>query len=161
MWDLQRKYEQEQVTSPWLPQPNDEPMNEYYREYFDKKLAKQTEFLKREKDLVWWERYSPKKDDMPTHMMYPDMYNMMAKTLNAGGLTSLSTLQANSFEMFTTPEFDPFDPASYVVTPYSGGTYENGVLVTQPTNILDGGSYLNGNLIPPAGFPSLINGGTY
>jgi hypothetical protein len=149
------------VTSSWLPQPNDEPLNEYYREYFDKNLAKQTDFLKREKDLVWWERYSPKKDDMPTHMMYPDMYNMMTKTLNAGGLSSFSTLQAPSFEMFTTSEFDPFDPASFVVNTYDGGTYQNGVLVTQPTNILDGGSYLNGALIPPAGFPSLINGGVY
>lgn len=161
MWDLQRKYNQGLVTSSWLPQPNDEPLNEYYREYFDKNLEKQTAFLKREKDLVWWERYSPKKDDMPTHMMYPDMYNMMTKTLNSGGLSSLATLQAQSFEMFTTSEFDPFDPASFVTNTYSGGTYANGVLVSQPTTIFDGGSYKNGALIPPTGFPSLINGGIY
>jgi hypothetical protein len=41
------------------------------------------------------------------------------------------------------------------------GTYENGVLVNQPIDTLDGGEYANGVLIPPAGFPSLINGGTY
>jgi hypothetical protein len=93
--------------------------------------------------------------------MYPDMYNMMAKTLNAGQLNSASALQAPSFEMFTVDEFNPFDPASFVVNTYDGGTYLNGVLVSQPINIFDGGTYLNGNLIPPAGFPSLINGGTY
>ncbi len=161
MWDLQLRYGQGDATSSWLPQPVDEPLNEYYREYFAKTLEKQTTFLKREKDLVWWERYSPAKDDMPTHMMYPDMYNMMAKTLNAGQLNSASALQAPSFEMFTVDEFNPFDPASFVVNTYDGGTYLNGVLVSQPINIFDGGTYLNGNLIPPAGFPSLINGGTY
>jgi hypothetical protein len=144
-----------------LPQPVDEPLNEYYREYFEKELAKQTSFLKREKDLVWWQRYSPAKDDMPTHMMYPDMYNMMTKTLNAGGLEGPNTLQAPSFEMFTIDQFNPFDPASFAVNTYDGGTYENGVLVTQPTNVFDGGQYANGVIIPPAGFPSLINGGTY
>ena len=39
MWDLQRKYGQENMTAPWLPQPTDEPMNEYYREKFDKDLS--------------------------------------------------------------------------------------------------------------------------
>lgn len=161
MWDMQLKYNQENATSPWLPQPVDEPLNEYYREYFEKELAKQTSFLKREKDLVWWQRYSPAKDDMPTHMMYPDMYNMMTKTLNAGGLEGPNTLQSPSFEMYTMDQFNPFDPASFVVNTYDGGTYENGVLVTQPTNVFDGGQYANGVIIPPAGFPSLINGGTY
>lgn len=161
MWDLQRKYNQSETISSWLPQPNDEPLNEYYREYFDRNLQKQTEFLKREKDLVWWQRYSPAKNEMPTHMMYPDMYNMMTKTLNAGGLSGLTTLQANSFEMYLTTEFDPFNPASYVVNTYDGGAYLNGNPVTMPTTLFDGGAYLNGNLIPPAGFPSLINGGTY
>jgi hypothetical protein len=89
------------------------------------------------------------------------MYNMMTKTLNAGDLAALNTLQGRSFEMFTIDEFNPFDPASFVVSTYDGGTYENGVLVNQPTNIFDGGQYLNGVIVPPAGFPSLINGGVY
>ncbi len=161
MWDLQRAYDQGVVTGPWLPQPTDEPLNEYYREYFEKELERQTTFLKREKDLVWWQRYSPAKDDMPTHMMYPDMYNMMTKTLNAGDLAGPNTLQGVSFEMFTIDQFNPFDPASFVVGIYDGGRYENGVLVSQPTNVFDGGQYLNGVIVPPAGFPSLINGGVY
>jgi hypothetical protein len=93
-------------------------------------------------------------------MMYPDMYNMMSKSLNAGGLDSASTLQASNFEMYTISEFNPFAP----ITPsqqqvYDGGTYANGVLVSQPTNTFIGGTYANGVLTAPDGFP--INGGTY
>jgi hypothetical protein len=162
MWDLQRRYGQENMTAPWLPQPTDEPMNEYYREKFAKDLAKQTDFYKRERDLRWWQRYSPTKDDMPTHMTYPDMYNMMSKTLNFGDLASLSTIDKNYFQMFTVDEFDPFAPITFEdLDIYDGGTYENGVLVEQPTDTVDGGEYANGVLIPPVGFPSLINGGTY
>ena len=47
------------------------------------------------------------------------------------------------------------------VAVHPGGTYANGVLVSQPVNTFVGGQYANGVLIPPAGFPSLINGGTY
>ena len=160
MWDLQLRYNQTETTSPWLPQPTDEPLNEYYREKFEIDLKKQTDFYRRERNLVWWQRYSPTKDDMPTHMMYPDMYNMMSKSLNAGGLDSASTLQASSFEMYTISEFNPFAP----ITPsqqqvYDGGTYENGVLVSQPTNTFIGGTYANGVLTSPDGFP--LNGGTY
>jgi hypothetical protein len=160
MWDLQLRYNQTETTSPWLPQPTDEPLNEYYREKFEIDLSKQTDFYRRERNLVWWQRYSPTKDDMPTHMMYPDMYNMMSKSLNAGGLDSASTLQASNFEMYTISEFNPFAP----ITPsqqqvYDGGTYANGVLVSQPTNTFIGGTYANGVLTAPDGFP--INGGTY
>lgn len=160
MWDMQRRYNQGDVTSPWLPQPNDEPMNEWYREKFDKDLKKQFEFLKRERDLVWWQRYSPAKNEMPQHMMYPDMYNMMSKTLNAGTLDSFATLQQNNFEMFTIDEFDPFSPVNYSnLNSYDGGTYANGLPVSTPVNTLDGGTYTNGVRNPPPGLP--INGGTY
>lgn len=160
MWDMQRRYNQGDVTSPWLPQPNDEPMNEWYREKFDRDLKKQFEFLKRERDLVWWQRYSPAKDEMPQHMMYPDMYNMMSKTLNAGMLDSFATLQQNNFEMFTIDEFDPFSPVNYSnLNSYDGGTYANGLPVSTPVNTLDGGTYTNGVRNPPPGLP--INGGTY
>jgi hypothetical protein len=160
MWDLSKKYEQESAVSPWLPQPNDEPLNEWYREKFDKDLQKQFSFFNRERDLVWWQRYSPTQNDMPSHMMYPDMYNMMSKTLNAGDLNSFATLQAKNFEMFTVNEFDPFAPIDYSnLNSYDGGTYANGNPVTTPVNFLDGGTYANGDLIPIPATP--INGGVY
>lgn len=160
MWDLQRKYNQENATSPWLPQPNDEPMNEWYREKFDIDLKKQFEFLKRERDLRWWQRYSPAKDDMPTQMMYPNMYNMMSKTLNAGDIDSLGTLQAPNFEMFTVNEFDPFAPVDYTnLNSYDEGTYANGVRSSAPSLTLDGGTYTNGVLNPAVSLP--VNGGVY
>lgn len=160
MWDLSKKYEQESTVSPWLPQPNDEPMNEWYREKFEKDLQKQFSFFKRERDLIWWQRYSPTQNDMPSHMMYPDMYNMMSKTLNAGDLNSFATLQAQNFEMFTVNEFDPFAPVDYNnLNSYDGGTYANGDPVTFPVNSLDGGTYANGDLIPVPATP--INGGVY
>jgi hypothetical protein len=160
MWDLKYRFGQNSVSSPWLPQPNDEPMNEYYREKFEIDLQKQTDFYRRERDLRWWERYSPSKNDMPTHMMYPDMYNMMSKTLNSGNINSNLPLQADSFQMFTVDEFDPFAPVNVDnLQVYDGGQYANGVLVNQPVNTLNGGQYTNGQLIPTPSFP--INGGVY
>ena len=147
------------MTSSWLPQPTDEPLNEYYREYFAKQLEKQASFLRRERDLAWWQRYSPAKDDMPTHMMYPDMYNMMEKSLNFG--KGVTELKASGFEMYTLDQYDPFAPASAAGDIYDNGTYSNGIQTSPPTNILDGGQYSNGVLIPPATIPSAINGGTY
>ena len=71
-------------------------------------------------------------------------------------------MEAKNFEMFTLEEFDPFAPINFdALNVYDGGTYKNGVLVSQPANTFVGGQYANGTLIPPAGFPSLINGGTY
>lgn len=161
-WDMRYKYNQTNTTSPWLPQPSDEPLNEWYREYFDKELKKQTEFLKREKDLVWWQRYSPAKDDMPVHMMYPDMYNMMQKTLNFG--TGVTPLTASGFDMFTVNEFDPFAPAAAgagASAIYDGGTYSDGVLISGSVNTLDAGQYSDGVRIVASGYVQSINGGTY
>lgn len=158
-WDMQLKYNQTTMTSSWLPQPNDEPLNEFYREYFDIQLAKQTDFLHRERDLRWWQRYSPAKDDMPIHMMYPDMYNMMTKSLNFGqGVTPLT---ANGFQMFTMDQYDPFAPAVFFSDIYADARYENGIAIDPPVNILDGGLYQNGVLVPPGSIPSIINGGIY
>ena len=160
MWDLQKRFNQGDMTSPWLPQPNDEPMNERYREKFELDLKKQSDFFKRERDMVWWQRYSPAKSNMPQHMMYPDMYNMMTKTLNAGDPSSFVPLLADNFEMFTVDEFDPFAPVDYTnLNSYNGGTYANGDPVAVPVNTLDGGTYINGNLIPASSTP--INGGVY
>lgn len=161
MWDMQLKYNQQTATSPWvLHQPNDEPMNEYFREKFEIDLAKQTSFLKREKNLVWWQRYSPAINEMPNRMVGSDMYNMMAKTLNSGDLDALNELEATSFEMFTFTNFDPFGvitPASLEI--YDGGTYAYGSPVTSPVNILDGSTYANGTQAPVASYA--LNGGTY
>lgn len=161
MWDMYLKYNQQTAASPWvLHQPNDEPMNEYYREKFDIDLAKQTSFLKREKNLVWWQRYSPAINEMPNRMVGSDMYNMMAKTLNSGDLDALNELEATSFEMFTFKDFDPFGvitPASLEI--YDGGTYAYGSLVTSSVNILNGSTYANGTQAPVASYA--LNGGTY
>jgi hypothetical protein len=88
------------------------------------------------------------------------MYNMMTKTLNSGGLENLNVLMADSFEMFTLDEYDPFAPISPDnLNIYDGGTYLNANPVLQPVNILDGSTYANGTQIPPAAYS--INGGTY
>ncbi len=161
MWDMQLRYNQTTTTSPWvLHQPNDEPMNEYYREKFDRDLEKQFTFLKREKDLVWWQRYSPTKDGMPDRIMLPDMYNMMAKTLNVGGLDSATPMRPQAFDMFTFDTFDPFAPVSPEnLQVYDGGTYAYGSPVSMPVNILDGTTYKNGTQAFVPAFA--LNGGTY
>jgi hypothetical protein len=161
MWDMYLRYGQQDATSQWiLHQPNDEPLNEYYRERFDRELHKQVDFMKREKDLVWWQRYSPKIDGMPDRMMRPDMYNMMAKTLNSGDTDSLNELAATSFQMFTFSEYNPFDPVALDnLEIYDGGTYAYGSPVVSPVNSLDGSVYANGTQGPITAYA--LNGGTY
>jgi hypothetical protein len=164
MWDMQLRYNQQNATSPWvLHQPSDEPLNEYYREKFDKDLAKQSDFLERERNLVWWQRHSPAKDAMPNRMMKSDMYNMMSKTLNSGDLDSLNELRAPSFEMYTFDEFNPFEPITLTgLQVYDGGTYTAGSNVVypgSPVRTLDGSTYANGTQIPPLAYS--LNGGTY
>lgn len=97
---------------------------------------------------------------MPKRMMRPDMYNMMTKTLNSGGLDNVNELEATSFEMFTLDEYDPFAPTILDnLQVYDGGTYANGVSTSVNVNILDGSTYANGTQIPPAAYA--LNGGTY
>jgi len=136
-------------------------MNEYYREKFEGELQKQTDFLKRNKDFVWWQRYSPALNDLAKHLLYSDKYNMVAKTLNFGQLDDLTELQDTNFVLLTFDQFDPLNPAGLPEDTYDGGTYANGELISQPTLILDGGRYSNGELIPPTTYPAFINGGTY
>jgi hypothetical protein len=147
------------MTAPWLPQPTDEPMNEYYREKFAKgSQAKQIRlFTKRERDLRWWQRYSPTKDDMPRHMTYPDMYNMMSKTLNFGDLSgAYRQLIKASFRCLRVDEFDPFAPVTFddLETVTMAAPTRMAFWLTSRLDTLDGGEYANGVLIPPAGFPS-------
>ena len=160
-WDMQRKFNLSDVTSYRLPQPNDEPMNEYYRENFEVDLKKQISFLKRDEDFIWWQRYSPSLSGLPKHLLYSDKYNMIAKTLNFGQIDDVTELQDTNFQLFTIDQFNPLDPASLPQDVYDGGTYANGVTVTSSTNVLDGGQYTNGGLVPPSYPPTFINGGTY
>jgi hypothetical protein len=163
MWDMQLRFSQGEMTQPWLVQPNDEPLDPYYREHLEKEVRKQSDFLYRNKNLVWWERYSPARDNMPAHMMMPDMYNMMVKVLNFGASGNFATpIASGNFIMTDVGEYNPFDPASAPNIIYDGGTYENGAATSSGVVfVFDGGQYQNGALIPPSGFPSFINGGTY
>ena len=163
-WDMQNRFGDDMFPPAWLAQPTDEPMDDRYRDEFDLNLAKQTTFEKRQKRLRWWEKYSPSKNTVPVHMMYPDMHPTMVKTLNFDTLASGTTtpMTASGFEMFTIDQYDPFAPANPDITPkLDGGTYRNGVLVSGATLSYDGGRYANGVLIPYPSYPSLINGGTY
>jgi hypothetical protein len=160
-WDMQRKFRLFNVTTSRLPQPNDEPLDEYYREKFEVDLAKQNSFLRREEDLVWWSRYSPSLGGLPKHLLYADKYNMIAKTLNFGQLDDLTELQDTNFQLFTINDFNPLNPDTLSQEIYDGGTYFDGVLVTSSPDVLDGGQYTNGNLVPPSYPPTFINGGTY
>jgi len=157
MWDLKNKYQQDAATTIWLPQPNDEPMNEWYREKFDRDLKKQTDFFQRERNLIWWNRYGPSPKEMPKQMLYPDTYNVVSKTLNIGELGSFVSLDPNNISLAPVSEYDPYAPV--LSETYDGGTYLNGTPVLQPVNTIDGGTYLNGALVPPVGLT--LNGGTY
>lgn len=164
MWEMRSRFDQVDLTTAWLAQPNDEPLNEYYREKFDKDLSKQMDFMYRVKNLEWWQKYSPARDDMPAHMVYPDMFNMMQKTLNVGGSGIFDLpLASGNFVMSDFDEYNPFVPIPPQDRPvYDGGVYINGNLSgIAPPFVFDGGSYLNGTLVPPPQFPQLIQGGTY
>lgn len=163
-WDMQNRFGSDSFVRAWLSQPTDEPMDDKYREYFDLNLAKSTTFNKRQENLRWWEKYSPSKNTVPVHMMYPDMHPTMVKTLNFDTLASGTTtpMTASGFEMFSIDEYNPFAPPDPATTPkVDGGTYSNGVLISGASLIYDGGQYANGVLIPYSSLPSLINGGTY
>jgi hypothetical protein len=157
MWDLKNKYQQSAATTIWLPQPNDEPMNEWYREKFELDLKKQTDFYTREKNLTWWSRYGPSIEEMPKQMLYPDTYNVVAKILNVGELGSAAPLNPNNIVLEPVSVYDPYAPQT--VETFDGGTYRNGAPVLTPVNIIDGGTYANGTEIPPIGIS--LNGGTY
>lgn len=163
-WDMQNRFGTDMFPYAWLNQPTDEPMDDRYREEFELNLVKQTTFDKRQEHLRWWEKYSPSKNTVPVHVMYPDMHPTMVKALNYDTLASGTStpMTASGFEMFTIDQYDPFAPPDPEVTPkLDGGQYANGVLISGATLIYDGGQYANGVLIPYPSQPSLINGGTY
>ena len=162
MWDLQLRFKQTNTAEMWLVQPNDEPMNEYYREMFQRKLVKQTDFFNRERNLEWWLRYGPVGAERSQDLVRQDTYNYISKVLNFGDINSLTEVEAPNFVLYTLEEYNPFAPfipADAQI--YDGGTYKDGELVDQPVNKLDGGEYLDAELVPYPAFPSLINGGTY
>jgi hypothetical protein len=163
-WDLQNRFGKDMFPYVWLDQPSDEPMDDRYREQFQRNLEKQTTFEKRQEHLRWWEKYSPSQNTVPVHMMYADMHPTMVKTLNFDTLASgvSSPMSASGFEMFQFDQYNPFEPIDpATLQKYDGGTYASGVLTSGSALIFDGGSYANGALIPPPTQPSSINGGTY
>jgi len=157
MWDLKNKYQQSSATTIWLPQPNDEPMNEWYREKFELDLQKQNSFYNRERNLTWWSRYGPSIEEMPKQMLYRDTCNVVAKILNVGDLGSTAPLNPANIVLEPVSVYDPYAPQA--IETYDGGTYRNGAPVLTPVNIIDGGTYANGTEIPPIGIS--LNGGTY
>jgi len=163
-WDLKNRFGEDNLQAPWLSQPTDEPLDGRYREYFERNLQKSTTFENRQKNLRWWEKYSPSQETVPIHMMYSDMMPTMVKALNFDTLASgvSSEITASGFEMLQIDQYNPFappDPATLQVI--DGGYYENGALISGSTLTYDGGSYLNGAVVPPPSLPSSINGGTY
>lgn len=163
-WDMQNRFPSYSYLDDLLVQPSDEPMDERYREYFDRNLAKQTDFLYQVDNLNWWSKYSPFKDDIPTHMMYSDMFPTMVKVLNFDTLASgnVPNLVASGFSMFDIDTFNPLQPVPPENRPIvDGGIYDNGVTSgSLPAITYDGGEYLNGSPLPPL-FRPQINGGTY
>lgn len=160
-WDLQRKYNLSNTTSFTLTQPADEPLNEYYREKFERNLSKDINFLKRNEDFIWWQRYSPSLSGLPKHLLYPDKYNVVAKTLNFGQVDDFTELSDTNFELFTLDQFNPLSPGTLPQDIYDGGLYADGVPITNYTSVLEGGEYINGTPLPPLAPVSFINGGVY
>jgi hypothetical protein len=161
---MQNRFQSQDFITPFLAQPSDEPLDPKYREYFQKNLDKQTTFLKRSDNLAWWERYSPSREDTPTHMLYSDMNPVVVKVLNFDTLASggVSALKPSGFAMFDIDEYNPLIPVPPENRPkYDGGQYEDGIPVGSGALILyDGGTFINGVNQPPLFRPS-INGGTY
>jgi len=156
------------VINPWLDQPADEPMDGRYRQYFFKQLKKETDSRKRDKDLAWWEKYSPSMTDTPTHLMYPDMFPAVIKALNfdtaISGADSSRPIVASGFVMTKIGDYNPFLPISERDI-IDGGHYEDGDLVPLASGLVaplfNGGQYDDGVTIPPSIEPLLINGGVY
>jgi len=164
-WDMQNRFTNYSYLDAYLAQPTDEPLDDRYREHFERNLIKQTDFLHKVKELNWWEKYSPSKEGVPDHILYSDMNPVVVKVLNFDTLASggVSPLVPSGFSMFDIDTFNPLQPVPPENTPIAdGGTYLNGIVVSgfSPIIIYDGGAYLSGSGLPPLYRPS-INGGTY
>ena len=164
-WDMQNRFPNYEYLNAFLAQPTDEPMDDRYKEYFDRQLGKQTAFLQSTEALQWWESYSPAKNTVPDHVLYSDMNPTMVKAMNFDTLASGVTtpLVPSGFVMFDIDEFNPLQPVPPEERPrFDGGVYVNGVRVSgaNPTLIYDGGTYANGSPTGPIS-QAVINGGTY
>ena len=164
-WDMQNRFRTQKFVTPFLAQPSDEPMDGAYRDYFEATLMKQTDYVNRSRNLIYWEEFSPKKDDVPTHMLYSDSNPTTVKVMNFDTLASgeVPALQASGFTMFNIDDFNPLIPIPPDSRPkYDGGLYKDGIAVpTGVAFIWDGGLYRNGDIIRPPIFRPSINGGTY
>ncbi len=159
MWYLKENLSQGDAVDFWLPQPNDEPINGAYREMFEKNLTKQVAFLKRERDYRWWLRYGPSREELPEHVLDPDLYSVFVKTIGYGNVASATAATASGLSFFTTNEFNPFINPSGVVL-YDGGTYASGL--RNPggvSGVLDGVTYASGRTNPSISFT--VNGGVF
>ncbi len=163
-WDMQNRFGNYSYLKSFLAQPSDEPMDGRYREYFQRTLEKQTQFLQTAESLNWWESYSPARSDVPNHVLYSDMNPTMVKVLNFDTLASGVSipLVPSGFVMFDIDEFNPLQPVPPEARPiFDGGIYQNGSPSgVSGTIIYDGGQYLNGSTLPPL-FSPIVNGGTY
>lgn len=163
-WDMQNRFPNYKYLAPFLAQPSDEPMDDRYREYFQRNLEKQTKFLQSTDALVWWESYSPAKNTIPEHVLYSDMNPTMVKVMNFDTLASGVTpsLAPSGFVMFDIDEFNPLQPVPPEARPrIDGGVYVDGVISgVVPSIIYDGGEYTSGSGLPPY-FRPIVNGGTY
>lgn len=163
-WDMQNRFPNYKYLAPFLAQPSDEPIDDRYRDYFERQLNKQTAFLQSTEALQWWETYSPAKGTVPDHVLYSDMNPTMVKVMNFDTLASGVTTQLvpSGFIMFDIDEFNPLQPVPPDERPViDGGIYVDGVTSgTSPSIIYDGGEYLSGSGVPPL-FRPAINGGTY
>ena len=164
-WDMQNRFATQKFVTPFLAEPSDEPMDGRYREYFYKTLEKSTDFRNRSKNLEYWEKFSPAKNEVPVHMLYSDSNPTTVKVLNFDTLASgeVPALQASGFTMFFLDQYNPLIPIPPENRPiYDGGQYEDGITVSSGSVlILDGGNYLNGEIVRPPIFRPAINGGVY
>ena len=85
---MQNRFPNYEYLNAFLAQPTDEPMDDRYKEYFDRQLGKQTAFLQSTEALQWWESYSPAKNTVPDHVLYSDMNPTMVKAMNFDTLAS-------------------------------------------------------------------------
>ena len=164
-WDMQNRFTPQEFVVPFLAEPNDEPMDDNYRDYFYANLEKETDFKNRNDNLMWWETFSPTRNDVPTHILYSDCYPTTTKVLNFDTLASgdVPALQASGFTMFPIKDFNPLIPIPPDLRPiYDGGQYEDGhTTVSGGIITYDGGLYRNGDIIRPPIFRPTINGGVY
>lgn len=162
LWDIQNRFfgDQDNYIRAWLQQPTDEPMDNRYREEFDRNLERNTDFYNRQDRLNWWQRYGPSLSNISTQISYEDVFPMMVKTLNFDVSASgdPTPLVSSGYAFFTIDQYNPFAPSALNIL--DGGLYSNGVLVSGSDLTYAGFQYSSGVAVVPSGY-STWNGGVY